>query len=163
MRQLPVYTETLNAQELAFIYRKERLERSQLYKVLRGLMILSFAIPFIVAWIRALTGANDPFDALQYFLSVVILLGISCTAVYMAYRRSLRLMRNDIRLGTKTVERAHITRKLYMPQNNSYHFYIDSPTRISIETNEADYSRLQQGDEVNIEYTTHSKLYLGYF
>jgi hypothetical protein len=50
-----------------------------------------------------------------------------------------------------------------MPVNNSYFFYLSSAIKLSIEVEEYDYRRLEKGDEVNIEYTTFSQMYLGYF
>jgi len=69
----------------------------------------------------------------------------------------------DIRQRTKTIETAHILRKQYMARSDGYYFYIDSPNKMSIQVTIDDYQRLDTGDEVNIEYYTNSKLYLGYF
>jgi hypothetical protein len=157
------YNEPMDGDELAFLYRKEEKERMQFYKVIRILMILSFICPFVIAWFRAVEGQEDPFSYLHYFVGVVFLLCFSGAGVYLAYHRNLKRVQQDIKISTKTIELTHITRKQYMPQNNTYYFYLDSPNKLSIEVNEEDYRRLEQGDEVNIEYTTFAKLYLGYF
>jgi hypothetical protein len=157
------YVEPLDIGELRFLQKKEQHDRKQLYKVVRILLFLSFIIPFIVAWFRALNGAPNPFSYLGYFVTVIVLLGISGIGLYFAYRSSLQMVRRDVHRRTKTIEQTHITRKQYMPQNNTWYFYLDSPTRLSIEVDEADYNRLREGDELNIEYTTYAKLHLGYF
>lgn len=163
-RALIIYeTETLDRDELLFLRRKEAKERHQLFKVVRAMMILGFICPFLVAWVQALNGVPDPFSMKTYFLSVLFLLVFAGVAVYLAYRQNLRRVQLDISHGTKLIERVHVTRKLYMPQNNTWFFYLDSPTRLSIEVSELDYQRMEPGDEVSIEYTSYSRMYLGYF
>lgn len=126
-------------------------------------MVLCFLVPFLLAWLWALDGAPDPFSVKRYFLGVCMLMLLAGGGIFLAYRRVLHPLRLDLRQGTKTVERVHLTRKVYMLQNNTHHFYLDSPTRLSIEASPEDYARLDEGDEVNIEYTTCSKIYLGYY
>ena len=157
------YNEPLETDELAFLCKKEDKERKQFYKVIRVFMIFCFVLPYIVAWFRAAEGTENPFSYATYFLGVIFLLLFSGVAVYIGYHRTLKQIQADIRDRTKTIERTHILRRQYMPHNNSYYFYIDSSTKLSIEVSEPDYHRLDDGDELSIEYTTHSKLYLGYF
>ncbi|RYE23471.1 MAG: hypothetical protein EOP51_10405 [Sphingobacteriales bacterium] len=157
------YNEPLEAEEIAFLQRKETRERRQFYKVIRVLMILCFVCPFIVAWFRAADGAENPFSYQAYFIGVVFLLCFAGTGVYIAYRRSLYQLHADLRNLTKTVECTHITRKQFMPHNNTFYFYLDSPNKLSIEVSEADFRSMEAGDELNIEYTTYSRQYLGYF
>lgn len=157
------YQEPLEPSELDFLRRKVAQDRKQFYKVLRVLLILCFVCPFIVAWIRALVGAPNPFSYTFYFLGVGFLLIFSGTTAYISYYYFLRKTELDLRSNQKIIERTHITGKRYMPQTNSFHFYLDSPTRLSIEVSEPDYLALEEGDEVNIEYTSVSKMYLGYF
>ena len=63
----------------------------------------------------------------------------------------------------QTIERVNVTRKQYMPQNNTYYLYLSSPVKLSIEVSIDDYRQVGEGDELSIEYATHSKFYLGYF
>lgn len=163
MRALPVHTESLNLSERQFLMRRARHEGRQLYKVARVLMALCFLIPFLLAWLWALDGAPDPFSPKRYFLGVLLLGTLSGGGIYLAYKKVLYPLRADLRIGTKTIERTHLMRKVYMLQNNTHHFYLDSPTRLSIEASSEDYQRFDEGDEVNIEYTTFSKIYLGYY
>ncbi len=157
------YTEPLTPDEFSFLKKKEATERSQYYKVFRMLMFLSFIIPFAGAWYRAYDGAPNAFSATKFFFTAGILLFISSFSTYMSYRYNLRKLQQDIRNGTKTIETSHVTRKLYIPSKDAYYFYITSRNKLSIEVSADDYNNLGEGDEVCIEYTTYSRLYLGYF
>ena len=157
------YREALSGDELSFLRRKETKERKQFYKVVRVFMILCFVCPFIIAWFRAIEGVENPFSLTYYFLGVSFLATFSGAGIYWGYYNHLRKVQKDIRVGTKTIERTYVTRKQYIPSNNSFYFYLSSAIKLSIEVNEPDFRRLDTGDELSIEYTTYSKLYLGYF
>ena len=161
--ELQRYTEPLNFGELSFLIKKESKERTQYYKVYRILMILSFAFPFAGAWYRAADGALNAFSPARFFFSAGILLFICTFAVYFTYRINLRKVQQDIKAATKTIEINHIVRKLHLSAKNAYYFYTDSKVKLSIEVSAADYDQMNEGDEISIEYTTHSKQYLGYF
>lgn len=168
MSQLLIrYRDTLTSDELAFLSKKEAEDRSQYYKVARIAMILSFVFPFIIAWIRALKGEGDdpehPFTYWHYFTGVVCLLLLTGVSIYIAYRKNLHKIQADIAEQAKFVEQTHIKRKQFMPHNQTWHFYIDSPERISIEVSQQDYDRLDIGDELSIEFSYHARIYLGYF
>jgi hypothetical protein len=157
------YDEPLNDSEIGFLIKKRDDERKQYFKILSVLMVLSFIIPFAGAWYRAADGAENAFSIFRYFAFTALLLSLSIFAVWMSYHLYLRKVNWDIKTRTKTIELSHITRKQYMPQNKSYHFYIDSPNRMSIEVSQDDFYHMDEGDEVSIEYTTHAKIFLGYF
>lgn len=157
------YTEHLEDTELAFLRRREVRERKVYYKVISGLMVMSFIFPFVTAWYRAYDGAPNAFSVLRFFVSTIVLLTICSVATYAAYRFNLRKIQLDIREQTKTIETWPIRRKLHVTGHNTYHFYIDSSVKLSIEVSADDFERLREGDEVSIEYTTHSRQYLGYF
>jgi hypothetical protein len=157
------HTEPLEPKELHFLVEKEHRDKKVYYKIFRALMFCSFLFPFLGSWYRAFEGAPNAFSIPRFFVSTTILLGISFTAMWFAYRINLRKVQADLRQRTKTIETTHILRKQYMHRSDAYFFYIDSPNKMSIQVSDADYHRLDLGDEVNIEYYTHSKLYLGYF
>lgn len=163
MHEVVRYMEPLDSGELSFLLRKESKERSQYYKTFRMLMIMSFIIPFAGAWYRAADGAPNAFSATKFFVAAGILLSISSISTYLTYRVNLRKVQWDIRDRTKTIEISRVTRKLHLAAKNAYYFYIDSLIKLSIEVSPEDYYRINEGDEVCIEYTTHSKNYLGYF
>ncbi|MBL7720321.1 MAG: hypothetical protein JNL72_15900 [Flavipsychrobacter sp.] len=157
------YTEPLELKEVSFLLEKAQRDKKVYYKIFRVLMIASFVFPFIGSWYRAFEGAPNAFSLGRFFVSTGILLAISFTAMWFAYKVNLGKLQADLRSRTKTVETAHILRKAYMHRNDAYYFYIASPNKMSIQVSNEDYHRLDIGDEVNIEYYTHSKLYLGYF
>jgi len=157
------YQEPLDSSELGFLEKKEATERNQYYKVYRLLMFLSFVIPFAGAWYRAADGMPDAFSKTKFFFTAGLLLSISTFATYLTYRVNLRRIQLDIRDKTKTIEVSHVTRKLYLDVKKAYYFYTDSKVKLSIEVSASDYDNIHEGDEVCIEYTTHSRQYLGYF
>ncbi len=161
--ELRRYTEPLELSELDFLLRKESKERKQYYKIFSLLMTGCFLIPFAGAWVQAYEGAPHAFSPFRYFLAVAVLLCISGFATYFSYRVVHRKLQLDIRHRTKTIETNRITKKLYVQVKKAYYFYIDSGIKLNIEVSANDYERLNEGDEVSIEYTTHSRQYLGYF
>jgi hypothetical protein len=161
--ELVRYTEPMDTSELDFLLRREQHDRKQYYKAFRVLMIMSFIIPFATAWYRAYDGAPNAFSMTKFFATAGVLLGISTLSTYITYRVHLRKLQLDLRERTKTIETSHITRKLYSVARDVCYFYINSRVKMSIEVTPDDYERLHEGDEISIEYSTHSQLYLGYF
>ena len=161
--EIQKYVEPLNANELGFLAQKEARERKVYFKIFRILMIFSFGGPFIGSWYRAYEGAANAFSYSKFFFSTGVLLAISSLATYISYRFNLRKIQKDLKYKTKTVDLHHITKKLFVQQNNTYYFFLDSHIRLSIEVSAADYALLKEGDEVSIEYATCSREYPGYF
>jgi hypothetical protein len=163
LHELIRYTEPLETSELAFLQQQEQKERKQYYRIFRIFMIVSFVVPFIGSWYRAFDGAPNAFSPGRYFVTTGVLLGISVGATTIAYRMNLKKMKHDIKERTKTIEMAHVTKRVHATINDTYFFYLDSPTKLSIEVSVDDYYRFKEGDEISIEYITHSGFYLGYF
>jgi len=161
--ELQRYTEPLDAGELMRLEKRASADKSNYYRVFQLLMLLSFIIPFAGAWYRAYDGAENAFSPFKYFSAAGVLLSLSSVSVYIAYRTYLHKVQLDIRDRTKTIERNHITKKLHLRSKDAYYFYIDSAIKLSIEVKHEDYLLMDVGDEVCIEYTSHSKEYLGYF
>ena len=157
------YVEPLTNDERSFLTRKEVKERKQFYGGARVIMGICFAVPFAFAWVKALDGSSNPFSPAKYFAGVIFLLGLSGVSGYISYYRTLRKVQIDLRKGVKAVESASVTRKVFMPHDSSFHLYLNSTAHLSIEVSEVDYRRLEEGDEVNIEYTPSAKVYLGYY
>lgn len=157
------YLEPLNAEERAFLKRRESRDRRHFYRVMRILLPICFALPFAMAWGKAIAGKPNPFSYGSYFTGVAVLLFLTLGGAFVAYRSTLYRIHLDLRQNTKTIERATITRKRFMPQTNTCYFYLDSPVKLSVEVNAQYFERLSTGDELNIEYATHSKSYFGYF
>ncbi len=161
--ELVKYLEPLNVEELTFLKKKEERDRHYFYRAVRAILIICFLIPFLIAWAGALSGRPNAFSYLRYFAGVLFLLCFAGLCTYISYYYYLRKVQLDIRYRSKTVERTQITQKKFMAMNGVYYLYINSPVKLSIEVTEVDFHRLEDGDEVNIEYTTYSQQYLGYF
>ncbi len=161
--ELQRYTEALEPGELDFLLKKESKERKMYYKIFSILMVMSFVLPFAGAWYQAFDGAPNAFSPVRYFGSVILMLFISSAATYGSYYINQRNLQLDIKERTKTIDTIRITRKLYVAVKKTYYFYIDSRIKLNIEVSANDFERLKEGDEVSIEYTTHSQQYLGYF
>lgn len=160
---LKYYIEPLSSGELDFLVRKEAKERGLYYKVFSMLMVVSFIVPYVAAWYRVADGAPNAFSYTKFFVAAGILLVISSVATYVSYRFNLRNLQLDIKERSKTIVLSHITRKMYVASNDTYHFYIDSFIKLSIEVSLPDYQQFKEGDEISLEYSTHAHEYLGYF
>lgn len=163
MRAIRIYTEQLSFEELSFLEEKEQKDKGQFYLIMRIVVTASLIIPFLYSWYRAFEGEDNPFSPIYYFAGLAVTVTVALIAGYILYKKGLYKLRVDLKEQTKTIENTHITRKQYMPRNNAYYFFLDSPTKLSIQVSEADYNNMQKGDELNIEYATHSKFYFGYF
>ncbi len=161
--QIKTYREPLSEDEVSFLTVKEAQQRTQYYNVYKLLMVLAFVVPFITSWYRAYEGAPNAFSYLRFFVTAAILLSMVTAATYGSYRYYHKGLIMDLNEKTKTTETNRITKKIYIPTKNSFHFYTDSQTTLSIEVSEEYYQFMKVGDEVSLQYTTHSRLYLGYF
>ena len=79
------------------------------------------------------------------------------------YTRKLLFINLDLKHQQKMIESVEIIQKKFMPQNQSFHFYIKSQIKLSIEVTQNDFLKFIEGDEINIEYSKYSKEYFGYF
>ncbi|MEZ5015563.1 MAG: hypothetical protein R2800_00800 [Flavipsychrobacter sp.] len=162
-----IYTEALTKEEYAFLEKKAEKEGAQFYKVARVLMAFCFIIPFIFAWFQAAEGdeieIEIAFSYARYFFGVLFLLVFAGSIMFVSYKRNLGKLHADLKDKLKVIERTYIKRKQYMPHNNSYYFYLESPNKLSIEVRAQDFNNYANGDELNIEYAAHSKFYFSYF
>lgn len=157
----------MDEEELSFLNEKRAKEGKQFYKVANVLMILCFVIPFLFSWFKAVEGTEDEYEIAftpsTYFFGVGFLLVFVGAIMFAVYRSYLHKLDKDIKTRCKTVEHTHIKRKQFMPHDKKYYFYLDSPTKLSIEVSQQDYSSMSEGDELSIEYSTNYKFYFGYF
>ena len=157
------YFEPLGLQELLFLQRKEKKERRIYYIIYTLLFAMSLLLPFLGAWYWDNEHRVTTFSVFKFFFSATILLFISTFSIYMVYRVYLMPIQKDIASKSKTIEGFKIRKKAFVTLNKTYHFYIDSFVKLSIEVTEEDFNKYAEGDEVYIEYSTHSKQYFGYF
>lgn len=166
----------MSASELEFLEKKLQKDKARYYKMLTILGIIFISIPILGAVISEThkyfnrNASKELQQQLEYnnpllgyviaFFGVIVIIA---AVAYFAYKKTIQKTINDIKSKQKIVEQAELIRKTHMPQNNTYHFYLDSPTRISIEVTKNDFDNYREGDEINIEYSERSKVYFGYF
>lgn len=170
------YIEPMDESELEFLQQKKDKEFASFFKVMRLMAIIGVLIPLAGGVAMAIAShysenfkrelerhkdVGNP--AMNYFIAMAFILVLIFVVGYITYLRTMKGMVRDLKYRNKIIEQAEVTRKLYMPQNNTYHLYINSPTRISIEVSREDYNSFNEGDEINIEYSQYSKNYFGYF
>lgn len=157
------YKDVLNPRELEYLKKKESEQRRGFFKVFRILMVLCFVLPFIFAWYKAAEGLPAAFSYVRFFIIASVLMFVAGISTYFTYTLYIKRLRLDIINGAKTVETTRITKKLFVPASNTFHFYLDSSSKLSIEVSRTDFEQFNQGDEVNLEFSTFSREYLGYF
>ena len=157
------YDELMDDKEWCFLLHKEEKQRKGFYKVFRILMVISFVLPYLFAWYTAADGVTNAFSYTRFFIIAGNLLFVSGASTYCTYRVYFRKLQRDLKFKTKTIETIHITRKLHVPQNDAYFFFLDSATKLSIEVSLTDFHNYEPGDELNIEYSSYSREYFGYF
>lgn len=170
-----LYEEPLDESELAFLIAKREKDRASFRRTMRTLSIAFVLLPFGAGFIlesmrqthdlkARLNDAEKSFgDRYAFFIGISFLLLLIALAGYISYLRILKPVMTDIKNGKKTVEQTTISRKMYMAHNDTCHFYIRSAYRLSIEVSREDYDQYEEGDEINIEYSTYAKVYFGYY
>ena len=131
--------------------------------VYRILFVASFVFSFLGGIYRVREDMPTTFSYVKFLLTLGILLFIVTFSTFMTYWVYLKKVQQDVRDRLKTVEGHRITKKVFVPAKNTYHFYIDSPVKLSIEVTPGDFAKYLEGDEVFIEYASHCKQYFGYF
>jgi len=168
------YTEPLTRSETAFLLRKKNRELTLFRSAIRTLLIFAVIVPLIGGILFELSAQKeaqhpnlqDPPEEgsfLYFVVAFVVLLLLISLAAYLVFNASLKKLLLDLKHKTKIIEQAEVTAKKYMRQNNTCHLYIKSPTRLSIQVKPEDFALFRQGDEINIEYSFHAKVYFGYF
>jgi len=127
------------------------------------LMIFVVGVPLILALIFFFSFQSTRIMFVIFFYALCSTVSLFAIVSFMSYRRSLAKIKKDLKEKTKFVESSLITEKKYMPLNNTWHFYVSSVFKYSIEVSEEDFHHFEVNDEVNIEYSRYSKEYFGYF
>jgi|GEM_PF-314579 len=171
-----IYQEPMTFSELSFLREKEQKERRTFFRTVRNMAVLMIIIPACGGiLIESISRSNDtpelarwrareePYPYLYYLTGMGFLLLLLLVASYISYNRTLKQLLKDIRSGYKTIEKTEIDRKQFIAANRTYHFYLKSTFRLSIEVSKEDFELYREGDEINIEYSTRSRIYFGYF
>ena len=159
----PIFIEPLDDDEIFFVTKKYEKVSKEYLRIMNLFLIASGVIPLILA-----IGFGIVFNDIRMFyriftISLVSLIIFFCIISVIFYFIQLYAVYKDNKFKTKTLEQCIITKKNYIQINNSFHFYINSDVKYSIEVSENDFNMFNLGDEINIEYTTFSKEFLGYY
>lgn len=165
----------MNEGERSFLLTKWKKEKGVFMRTLRTLCFIFIVLPCCLGIIMESVSRSydspevlrqkeidEPHVYLFYFIGMLALLLIVAIASYVSYSKTLKQIGKDIKTGYKTIEQTSITRKLAM-NNNTFHFYLKSSFKLSIEVSEDEYNSYKEGDEINIEYSSYSGIYFGYF
>ncbi len=166
-----IYQERLTDEELDFLTRKAYSTRSNYFKVVRLFYLISLIILVILISVYTFAPESTDPEAVEtarvspsFFIIATILLMVIVTLVsILGYHQNVGKIFKDIKQKNKTIEQTVVSRKKYMPHNNTFHLFLQSASKLSIEVTEAEYSLYNKGDEINIEYASVSKYFLGYF
>jgi Ca2+/Na+ antiporter len=155
--------EPLEEDERAFIQKKRDTESKAYMYTMNRMLVIAFIVPLFVAIVYYIVTVQISDLVQVYFIGLIFLLLFFALVAWLSYRHKLMKYKNDLKKGTKCIERVTIQSAQYMPQNNTYHFYIDSIVKLSIEVDEIFYHSNHPGDEINIEYAQFSHEFFGYF
>jgi hypothetical protein len=162
------YFEVLSASELAFLEKTAGKQNRTYQKILRAMLLGAVIISFGGGWKNIykegkVLNTETVFSWENYCITLALL----CILFYIAIRFSrngeLSKIEQDLRQKTKIIERVTIEKKTFLPHNNTFHFYLNSAQKLSIQVAEADFAILSEGDEINIEYSKNAGVYFGYF
>ncbi len=170
-----IYQEKMDKEELQFLLKKYRKDRTSFLNTFRSILLFFLLVPgaggiFMEMYHRK----NHPeryqpedlqnaYFYLTYVVATIIIVILICLTAWWVYQRGLLQLVRDIKAGQKMIEQTVITRKTHFSSTNTFHFYLKSTRKLSIEVNGEDYNKFQEEDEINIEYAPHSGVYFGYF
>lgn len=162
------YIELMNDSELAFLKKKAGKESRVYQKILKIMLLGAVVFSFAGAWENIqnegrLLGTETVFSWENYFITLLILSVIFFLTLRISRNSELAQIHKDLRQKTKIIERVIIKRKTFLPHNNTFHFYLNSVIKLSIEVDENDFAHLSEGDEISIEYSKNAWIYFGYF
>lgn len=163
-----IYQEAMSVSELAFLKKKASKEEHAFQRILKIMLFGAVIISFAGAWKNIqkegkVFNTETIFSWENYFITLIILSFIFWISIRFSRSTELTKIKKDIRQKTKIVERVLITRKTFLPHNNTFHFYLNSLQKLSIQVEEQDFMTLSEGDEINIEYSKNAGIYFGYF
>ncbi len=157
----------LNTDELEFILRRYRSESKIYMRTMNILLILGtlsplvFCIGMILFKQEGEVSTHSLYQA--YFVGLIAMMIFVSIIAYVSYREKLAGYAKDKLYQNKIVELTNVKQKKYMKLNNTYHFYLTSPNKYTIEVSPTDFEKWQLGDEISIEYAQYSKEYFGYY
>ncbi|MBP6624552.1 MAG: hypothetical protein KA198_05235 [Chitinophagaceae bacterium] len=164
MQQSPRLSyEILSEDELHFLEQKKNKQQQIFKKITRICLLIQLIFPFLVS--TQYPNYVDEISSIElfYFFSALLTVCILALTMFGTYMYLLYNLKKDLNHKTKRIEHCVIQSKKRMPLNGSVYFYINSPTKISIEANLHDFDMLEIGDEINLEFAQFSDEYYGYY
>lgn len=136
-------------------------------KAMNVLLILGTISPLVFCIILIFMNgdADMPLSTLYhvFFVGLLFMMLFVGLIAIVSYRVKLLDYHKDKTHKQKVVEFTNVKQKKYMKLNDTYHFYLASPTKYTIEVSPTDFGKWQLGDEISIEYAQYSKEYFGYY
>lgn len=157
-------TEHMSEDELEFLKRRYIKESKHFYTGMRWLLLAIVIMPLLILLIHLYIDNGDGLShGAVWMYAQIILIIIYLFSFAVTYFRLLHPYVRDLKRELKVIETVIILEKKFMPQNNSYHFYINSEPTYSIEVDQDTFLNYEVHDAVNIEYAGNTEIYLGYF
>ncbi|HOZ51208.1 MAG TPA: hypothetical protein PLU17_05090 [Chitinophagaceae bacterium] len=154
--------EPLEEDELLFLKKRLDAESKEYMFAMNMLLRAAVIIPFVVAIVTYIRFEDSHLMLTSFLYALVISIIILSIAGIASYMRGLYHLKKDIKIKSKIVESCLITEKKYMALNHTWHFYLTSYIKLSIEVSELDFDRFEVNDEINIEYASFTKTYFGF-
>lgn len=158
-----IITEPLEADEKVFIEKKYKRLSKTYMMVMNKMLVACGIIPLLLSLFYFIFSDSKELYVKVFIVGITYML---CFFVFIAtiyYFYSLYNPYKDYKYKTKTIERCIVNEKKYMGLNNTYHFYLNSKVKYTIEIDSTYFECMQIGDEINIEYSTYDKELLGYY
>ncbi len=158
-----VFIEPMDEDEIVFIRKRYEKASKDYMRVMNIFLIACGIIPFVLGIIFALI-SNDVAVFIQVFIiGMASLTSFFIIVAVVYYLLQIYNKYRDTKCQTKLIERCMIIEKKSMYINNTFHFFLNSDVKYSIELSENDFNQYDVNDEINIEYSRYDKEYLGYF
>ena len=91
----------------------------------------------------------------------IVLITIIAISALIAYYIKIHPIKKDYLCNYKLIEVVTITKKVHMKATNTFHFYVLSAFRLSFEVDQELFDQYEVADELNLELSYYSHLFLG--
>ena len=91
----------------------------------------------------------------------IVLITIIAISALIAYYIKIYPIKKDYLCNCKLIEVVTITKKVHMKATNTFHFYVLSAFRLSFEVDQDLFDQYEVADELNLELSYYSHLFLG--
>jgi hypothetical protein len=165
MNAFELNEDVLDEEEYLFIRKLYDNSKKDLNRVFIFSIILAALIPIPISLLyNALKKIPTPHLFYQtYLISFLALLFFTLIILFFIFEIRVKNLMKDVKHKLKIIEQVQITQKKYVPFSDTYHFYINSTSKLSIEVSKKTYDSFDVNDELNIEYSKYAKEYFAYF